>query len=380
MTDYQVVLLGNYAPLRQQSMLRFGEMMRAGWQRRNLAAFLIQPEPAIAQRTPRSLRKWGAYIDQYICFPKQAATLAKKAGWDATKPTVFHICDHSNSLYLRGLPGRNVVLTCHDLLAVRGARGEPTYCGASPAGRILQALILSYLRRTPWVACDSNATLADFRRLTARNEDSRLVTIPLALNAPFAPVTPEKCAELLAKYPGLLDKPFILHVGSGLLRKNRLGVLRAFALARQRWPGRVVFAGEPLHDGERTMLRELGLSPDDVWEISNVGHDELAALYSSAHAMLFPSFCEGYGWPVLEAQACGCPVICSNVTSLPEIAGDAAMLFAPEDTHGQAHAIVALTDPAARAHYSTAGLANAAHYSEDRMFNAYDQLYQRALA
>jgi glycosyltransferase involved in cell wall biosynthesis len=379
-TDYQVVLLGNYAPMRQQSMLRFAEMLHTGWQRRGVAAFHIQPVPAMALRLPQRLRKWGAYVDQYVRFPKQVAALARKQGWNESQPTIFHICDHSNSIYLRGLRGRNVVLTCHDLLAVRGARGEPTYCGASPTGKILQALILSHLRHTPWVACDSKATLEDFRRLTGRNDDPRVVTIPLALNAPFSPVSAEQCAERLAKFPGLLERPFILHVGSSLLRKNRLGVLRAFALARQRWPGRVVFAGEPLTDGERTLERELKLPPDTVREIPNASHDELAALYSSAHAMLFPSYCEGYGWPVLEAQACGCPVICSNVTSLPEIAGQAAMLFAPEDTHGQAHAIAALADPAARAHYSTAGLANAAQFSADRMFNAYDQLYQRALA
>jgi glycosyltransferase involved in cell wall biosynthesis len=96
--------------------------------------------------------------------------------------------------------------------------------------------------------------------------------------------------------------------------------------------------------------------------------------------MIFPSYSEGYGWPVLEAQACGCPVLCSNVTSLPEIAGPAAMLFAPDDAQGFADAIVALSNPTLRAAPVAAGLANAASFSEDRMFDAYRQLYQRALA
>lgn len=380
MSEFQVVLLGNYAPMRQQSMLRFAKLLERGWQQRGVPVFLVQPEPRWALRAPESLRKWAAYVDQYVCFPAQAARLAKQCGWDKRQPTVFHICDHSNSIYLHGLRGRRTVLTCHDLLAVRGARGEPTYCPASPTGRILQRLILAYLRRTPWVACDSNATREDFLRLTGRADGEHITTIPLSLNAPFAPVPRQECEIRLAKYTGLLEKPFVLHVGSGLLRKNRAGVLRTVALARQSWNGRVVFAGEPLQENERAVARELGLDAEVVREVPEATHDELAALYSTAQAMLFPSFCEGYGWPILEAQACGCPVICSNVTSLPEIAGDSAMLFAPDDARGQAEALVALADPTTHARHRTAGLANAARYSEARMFDAYAQLYRRALA
>jgi glycosyltransferase involved in cell wall biosynthesis len=379
-SDFQVVLLGNYAPARQQSMLRFAAMLLEGWRRRNIAAFLVQPLPWAASRAPASLRKWAAYVDQYLRFPSHAAGFASAIGWDPAKPTVFHICDHSNSLYLRGLSGRRVVLTCHDLLAVRGARGEPTYCPASPTGRILQALILSHLRRTPWVACDSSATCADFRRLTGRGDDPRIVTIPLALNAPFAPVARADAERRLARFTGLLDAPFVLHVGSGLPRKNRLTILRALALAQPRWKGRAVFAGEPLTDSERAGAASLGLSLENVREVVGATHEELATLYSCAHALVFPSYSEGYGWPVLEAQACDCPVICSNVTSLPELATGSARLRDPDDARGIAEDIVSLADPAARAALIAAGRANVAAHGETRMFDAYANLYQRALA
>jgi len=372
--------MGNYAPARQQSMLRFAEMMQNGWRRRGVPAFLVQPEPWAARRVPGKMQKWAAYVDQYLRFPARAARLAAAQGWDEARPTVFHICDHSNSIYLRGLQGRRVVLTCHDLLAVRGARGEATWCPASPTGKILQAMILSYLGRVPWVACDSLATAGDFRRLTGRVDDDRVVTIPLALNAPFAPVPAADAAARLQRFSGLLEKPYVLHVGSGLARKNRVGVLRALGLARKEWPGRAVFAGEPLNEGERAVARRLGLSADAVVEIPGPTHEELAALYSRAHALVFPSHSEGYGWPVLEAQACGCPVICSNVTSLPELAGTAAVLLAPEDFQGMAQAIITLAGGAERVKLVAAGLANAAHFSEDRMFDAYANLYQRALA
>jgi glycosyltransferase involved in cell wall biosynthesis len=128
------------------------------------------------------------------------------------------------------------------------------------------------------------------------------------------------------------------------------------------------------------VMQELRLTAESIIEAPDVSHAELAALYTRAHAMIFPSYSEGYGWPVLEAQACGCPVLCSNVTSLPEVAGPSALLFAPNDAQGFANAIIALTDPATRAAQVAAGLANAAAFSEARMFDAYAQLYQRALA
>jgi glycosyltransferase involved in cell wall biosynthesis len=374
------VLLGNYAPTRQQSMLRFADLLLAGWRRRGVSVFLIQPEPWAAARVPAAWRKWPGYVDQFLRFPPRSFRLAAAAGWNPQLPTVFHVCDHGNVFYLRALRRRTVVVTCHDLLAVRAARGEATYCRVSPTGHILQALILSHLRRAPWVACDSDATRADFRRLTGRTGDPRVETIPLCLNASFSRLPANEIAARLARFPGLLDTPYILHVGSGEPRKNRAGVLRSLALARPRWPGCVVFAGEPLNESERAVARQLNLPPETVREAPNSTHAELEALYNGAHALVYPSYAEGYGWPVLEAQACGCPVVSSNTTSLPEVAGPGAWLRDPDDARGFAEAIVALMDPPVRAERIAAGLANAARFTEDKMLDAYARFYQRALA
>jgi glycosyltransferase involved in cell wall biosynthesis len=360
-------------------MLRFADLLLSGWHRRGISAFLIQPEPWAVLRVPPALRKWAGYVDQFVRFPARCLQLAANAGWNPQLPSVFHICDHSNSLYLRALRGQSVVLTCHDLLAVRAARGEPTYCHVSPTGRLLQASILKNLRRAPWVACDSNATRADFLRLTGC-PGAQVETIPLALNASFSRLPTIEVSARLAKFPGLLDTPYLLYVGSNEMRKNRAGILQSFALARPRWPGRVVFAGEPLDETERALARRLDLPASSIVEIPRPPHDELEALYNGAHALIFPSYAEGYGWPVLEAQACGCPVICSNTTSLPEVAGAGAWLRAPDDHRGFAEAILALADPAARAELIAAGHTNVAQYSEDKMLDAYGNLYQRALS
>jgi glycosyltransferase involved in cell wall biosynthesis len=379
-SDYQIILLGNYAPARQPSMLRFAEMLRDGWHRRGRPVFLLQPDPWAGAHAPAGTLKWAGYVDYYLRFPPRILRQAALAGWNPGQPTVFHICDHSNSPYLRGLRGRHVALTCHDLLAVRGARGEPTYCHASRLGKVLQEIILRYLGRVPAVACDSSATRADFVRLTGRSHDPRVVVIPLALNAPFAPLDSAAAAARLARFPGLLEAPYVLHVGSGLERKNRAGVLRALALARRRWAGRAVFAGAPLTPAELTIARAFSLTKDCIVEIPDPTNDELSALYSRAHALVYPSYAEGYGWPVLEAQACGCPVTCSNATSLPEVAGSGALLHPPEDAHGFANDIMALTNPTLRQTQIRAGFTNAARLSADAMFDAYANLYEQTLA
>ena len=77
--DYQVVLMGNYAPARQQSMLRFAEMLQNGWRRRGVPAFLVQPEPWAARRVPGKMQKWAAYVDQYLRFPARAARAGRSA-------------------------------------------------------------------------------------------------------------------------------------------------------------------------------------------------------------------------------------------------------------------------------------------------------------
>ena len=101
--------------------------------------------------------------------------------------------------------------------------------------------------------------------------------------------------------------------------------------------------------------------------------DELVRIYQGAAALVFPSLYEGFGMPVLEAMACGCPVACSNVTSLPEVAGDAARLFDPRDVEDIAAAVDdVLDDPAQWIDY---GLERAQAFTWDACARAHDDVY-----
>jgi glycosyltransferase involved in cell wall biosynthesis len=325
------------------------------------------------------LAKWLGYVDKYILFPPGLALrLSRIKRKFPDRKIVVHICDHSNAVYAalarRWFP---VLVTCHDLLAVRGARGEDTHCPASGFGKILQSAILRGIGHATLVACVSRATRADLVRLSGPSMAGRSQLIPLALHYPYRPLPGEEAVRKLAPAGVALPfRGFVLHVGSGHPRKNREALLYAVAQIKDLWPGKIVFAGDRLLSGEQTLARSLGLE-DRVCEISRPDNETLLALYNAAHCLIFPSYAEGFGWPVLEAQASGCPVICSNRTSLPEVAGEGALIHEPDDYGAMARDIRRLQEPAFRDALTASGLKNARNYSTERMMEAYEEIYRR---
>ena len=369
-----VLLIGNYAPDQQQSMQRFSSMMLQGLTAAGVPAELIAPEPVFGnfRGAGAFAAKWLAYVDKFLIFPRK---LKRRIG---SGVSLVHICDHSNAMYAADASSVPVVVTCHDLLAVRGGLGEETDCPASFTGRLLQRWILRGLRRANAVACVSRATMADAERLlrvSAAGPELSVVT--LGLNHPYRKLAKEEVATRLSAIPELADeKPFVLHVGSNLRRKNRDGVLRIFARCKDRWAGQLVFAGDPITPELHSLARELGIS-DRVVEVKNPNSATLEALYNRATALLFPSRFEGFGWPIAEAQACGCPVICSDRAPMPEVAGDAGLIHAIEDEEAFAADIVRLSDADERERWSAKSLRNAERFSTERMVSEYVDIYRR---
>ena len=366
-----VLLIGNFLPDLQQSMQRFSEMMLRELRALGVPAELTRPEACFARLVPAQfdfLKKWAGYIDKLIIFPRR---FRKLPGIE-----LVHICDHSNAIYAKHFPNVPVVATCHDLLAVRGALGEETDCPASWTGKILQRWILVGLRRVSAVACVSRATKADAVRLLGGSENApRITVIENGLNYDYRPLPEEKVRVRLEKLSPLkLDRPFVLHVGSGLRRKNREGVLRIFARTKDHWNAQLVFAGDALSNDLWTQARALSIA-DRMIEIVSAESELLEALYNRAHALLFPSRFEGFGWPIAEAQACGCPVLCRDAAPMSEVAGGAALLRDIGDEDGFADDLLRLRDPATREKYRELGLQNAARFSAKKMAEQYLALY-----
>jgi len=367
-----VLLIGNFPPDQQQSMQRFSEMMLRELRELGIATELTRPKAHFARLVPAQfefLRKWAGYIDKFIIFPRRLR--------EFRSVELVHICDHSNALYAKHFPNVPVVVTCHDLLAVRGALGEETDSPASWTGRILQRWIVASLGRARAIVCVSRATAADATRILGTAENaSRITVVENGLNYEYRPLPEEKVRARLEKLSQLkLDRPFVLHVGSHLRRKNREGVLRIFAKTKDHWNAQLVFAGDRLSNDLWTRTRALDIATRIV-EIVSAESELLEALYNRAHALLFPSRFEGFGWPIAEAQACGCPVLCPNAAPMSEVAGSAALLRDIADEDGFAKDLLRLRDPATRETYRELGLRNATRFSGKKMAEQYVALYR----
>ncbi|MFL6590709.1 MAG: glycosyltransferase family 4 protein, partial [Chthoniobacterales bacterium] len=315
--------------------------------------------------------KWLAYLDKFFLFRRQLARRLSEG------PDVVHICDHSNAMLARWIEGAPVVVTCHDLLAVRGALGEQTDCPATATGKILQRWIVRGLEGSDAVACVSEATLEDAQRLVKVSRGKpRLQHILLGLSYPYQVLPIAEARARLAQRSAFPESiPFVLHVGSNLRRKNREGVLRIFARCRDQWNGLLVFAGDPLDASLNSLGRELGIA-ERIVEIPGPDNKLLEALYNCATALLFPSTFEGFGWPIAEAHACGCPVLCADRSPMKEVAGDAGLTYALEDEQSFANGLLELTKPDVRVQSSARAVENARRFSTDRMISEYVNLYR----
>jgi len=365
----KVVLIANYAADRQESMLRYASLLRDGLAMAGHEVTLTAPRQTFRQAGPQGLPKWIGYIDKYLLSPRELERAARGAD-------VVHVCDHANSVYVPAKSTIPYVATCHDLLAVRGALGEDTDSPASFMGVHLQRAIVAGLHRAHAVACVSQATLKDVQRLL-NGYSGKLAVVPNAVNYPYRRLDVETVQSRLEAVEALrTSEPYVLHVGSNLRRKNRGCVLRAFAAAKN-WDGLLVIAGSPLDDELRDLATRLGVL-NRIVEVERPDNETLEALYNGALAMLFPSHFEGFGWPLIEAQACGCPVICSDREPMPEVTGNAAILCDADDAPAFARAIVELAgNDSRRTQLVAEGLQNAARYDTATMTRRFVELYEQ---
>ena len=377
----RIILIGNYPPDKQESMARFAQMLAAGFLNEGHPTVIWRPVVFFGKRTAsttRGMGKWLGYIDKWILFPfiLRWRLLHKEY---RMADIHFHVCDHSNSYYLRQLPAARTVITCHDVLAIRGALGyEDAYVGASRAGKILQNWILNNLTRARKLAAVSGMTYHQLNALDKKqvpDHSKNWKVIHNAFNAEFRPMREEETVSLLRKAGVEPGVPFLLHVGSGLPRKNRRLVIDMLLALGKQWNGNICFAGEALQEELVGYADTLGLK-HRVISVVNPDHITLVALYSACAAFVFPSLSEGFGWPVIEAQACGVPVIASSFNPLPEVSGGAALHANPVKPVDFANAFLSLQNNITRNELIRRGFENSRRFDLSGMTLAYLDLHQ----
>jgi glycosyltransferase involved in cell wall biosynthesis len=376
------ILIANYPPDKQESMERFAQMLANGFKERDYNVEIWYPSVVLGkkmQSTVNGIGKWIGYIDKWILFPQ---TIKKriKVFDKQNKEVRYHICDHSNSPYLKYLPQNKTAITCHDVLAIRGGLGyKDAYCPSSPAGTIYQKWILSNLCNAKKIGCVSKFTLHQLfdlqKQYHSTTQPQNWTTVYNAFNAPFSVMDKVEAWGLVSANSSLpINSSFIFHVGSNRERKNRKMLLEMVAKAGDKWNGFICFAGQSLNEELKSLAAELKLE-NRIVSIVKPSHQILMALYNCCNAFVFPSFSEGFGWPVIEAQACGVPVIASNLQPMPEVSGSAALHANPHDASAFADALISLQDENLRKELIEKGFENCKRFAMKDMIDGYLQLH-----
>lgn len=300
----------------------------------------LPAQPNVRIRSLPLRERWQTIAWQRLQLPLWADVLA--GGVD-----VFHSPDFALAPVRRA----RTVLTVHDLTFV--IRPE---CAVPSLRRYLGRVVPRSTRRADRVLADSKATADDLVRLYGLPAN-RLEVVYSAADARFRRLPEAEAEALLGDLT--VPRPFILTVGTLEPRKNLGRLVDAFLSLNI--PHALVVAGARgwLYDELMAKLRQ-----PRIQVLDRPTDDQLVGLYNLTEAFIMPSLYEGFGLPALEAMSCGAPVAVSNVSSLPEVVGEAGLTFDPEDTAAIGAAIRSLTsEPALRSELSAAGVEQAASFS-----------------
>jgi glycosyltransferase involved in cell wall biosynthesis len=320
--------------------------LRRGWLKHHAARSLAELAPVVPIHVPdRILSFWWDHLGWTLPVPRRL--------W-RTLDLFLATC-----LVVPVIPRGKVVSIVYDLIPLR----LPELFADHRAFRLkLERLI----HRSSAVVAISQRTKQDLVEMLAADERSIRVIYPGCGEA-FRPVSPSAIAEVAGRY-GIKGR-YILYVGAFGPHKNVPTLLRAYQWARLEGGLRtklVLVVSSSREEETKPFLETLHVR-DDIVLTGYIAAEDLPALYAGADLFVFPSQYEGFGLPVLEAMACGTPVIVSNRGALPEVAGEAGLYVDPENLSALAEAMCTVaSDQTIRARMANAGLKQAARFSWTR--------------
>jgi glycosyltransferase involved in cell wall biosynthesis len=307
------------------------------------ASLTILPRPPLGRLT--------AFVTHQVLLP---ALLARE------QADLFHSPGFVAAFSVPGVPWRcplPLVVTLHDFIPLH----MPALFNNKTINRWWYGRQMGLMVKAERLICVSQATQQDAVRFLGV-AGQQCVVIPEGVDRQV--FTPDPAGH---ESPG---SPFILFVGGDFPNKNRVAAVEAFARLTQAstLPHQLVLLGKDNTPITELSRRHPGLDLARIRRIQHVSHGELCQLYRTSDLLLFPSLCEGFGLPVLEAMASGTPVITSSISALPEVAGDAALLVDPYDVDAiTAGMLQVLASPSLQARLRAAGLARAKVFTWEKM-------------
>ncbi|MBK9122101.1 MAG: glycosyltransferase family 4 protein [Chloroflexi bacterium] len=340
----------------------YARQLHAAYQAAGLDSSLDSPDP-----TP--IPGWVARAAKALGYDVSAFFRSYPLTVQDASDTIVHLTSQTLGTTLTFRRPERTVITVHDILPYMLRNVPELSHYRHRAERFFDSLAMRNLNRADAIVADSaytKHTLIDVLNIS----DERIHVVHLGID--HTRFRPLPAVELERKRFGLPNgAPLVLYVGSEAPRKNLSALVDAFQIVRGAHPDALlVKVGRPQFDVERQRLvehvRRRGLA-DNVVFLDEVGFDDLVTLYSIADVFVLPSLYEGFGFPALEAMACGTPVVAANTSSLPELVGDAALSVDPRSPDHIADAIVRLLDSAAlRADYSRRGRAHVGQFTWER--------------
>ena len=334
---------------------------------------IIELVPTISKNQNRSLLNGlNKYYQRYWKYPQEL----KRQEVD-----IFHVIDHSDGhlCYWLKNTGKPVVVTCHDLINFiqpENGRGQA----------LIPAVSMSVWNFSVRGICKADSIITVSTH-TARDVErildvkfQELTVVPNAVEPIFHPISKTEVDDLRRQYGIPPETTCILNVGSNHPRKNVLTILKVVeALIAKGLPVHFFKTGEELKGELKTFIDHHNLN-QNITYLGKPDKGTLVKIYNAADILLAPSLYEGFGMTILEAMACGTPAIASNVASLPEVAGDAAILVDPINIQEIVEAVCRLhNDPELRQSLIDKGLNRAKLFSWEKTAEQVAQIYSSYL-
>jgi glycosyltransferase involved in cell wall biosynthesis len=328
----KIVLFTHPLFIDHQSMPRYANMLKQGMEARGHEVVIWTPQ-AQFYKFPftTTFKKWLGYIDQYIIFP----LVVRLKLYKCSKDTLFVFADQALGPWVPLVKNRKHVIHCHDFLALKSALGIIPENPTSFTGRIYQKYIRNGFSQGRNYISISKKTENDLQEL----HQGRIINSVVCyngLNRSFIPLSPISSRNILgAKLNIPLTNGYIIHIGGNQYYKNRKGVLGIYenwrAISNQEIP--LLLIGEAPSQ-ELLLLYANSKYKEDIHFITDLSDEYINHAYSGAICLLFPSLDEGFGWPIIEAMASGCPVITTNEAPMNEVGGTASLYIDKKPNEG----------------------------------------------
>lgn len=317
-----IVFFAHPAFLELRSMDSFTSMLATGMRDRGHHVQIWHPKPTFLRLAiGGGLRKWLGYVDQFILFPAIVKLRIRKC----SKETLFVFTDQALGPWIPIVRDKRHVIHCHDFLALESANGHFPEHKTKLTGKVYQRYIRKgFTNGKNFIAVSkktSEQLTAIHPEFTIRNE-----VVYNGLQKRYAPIDQKTARNFIMRNTEVENsKGYILHVGGNQWYKNRIGVIEIYNAWRHicQHPLPLLLVGErPTSD----LLRQVLLSDYscDIHFIFGKDDQFIHNAYCGASVLLFPSLAEGFGWPIAEAMACGCPVITTNMRPMTEVGAKAA--------------------------------------------------------